>query len=75
MENKVVRVNSVMWDSLTTTDQELVIFHELGHCILHRGHDESLHSSGFRPNSVMNPTLLGELYYKLYYSEYMHELF
>lgn len=41
-----IRVDNDTWNSLTTNFREFIIFHELGHCYLHREHDEEAHNNG-----------------------------
>ncbi len=33
-------VDRVLWDRLESAEREVIIFHELGHCILNRSHDD-----------------------------------
>lgn len=49
-------------------DREELMFHELGHCILNRGHTNST-------ASIMYPYHLGGLGYLNYYASYISELF
>lgn len=42
-------VNPNTWEAMSPIDQELVIRHEIGHCIYKKGHDdEALHQPGGR---------------------------
>lgn len=70
-----VRINQVLWATLTAASREELMFHELGHCILNRGHD-STEVSGV-PVSIMHPYHLGPAYYAdvNLYDKYMAELF
>ena len=49
--HKVDTPNHVMidvdfWNSASESAREMIIFHELGHCYLHRGHNDTAHSDG-----------------------------
>jgi len=41
-----VTIDSPFWNSARAIDREFVVFHELGHCVLLRGHEESAHANG-----------------------------
>lgn len=45
---KTVTINPVIWAQMSSWDRFLLIYHELGHCLLGQGH---------RQNSIMSPTL------------------
>lgn len=42
-----VTIDKEFWNAASTNTREYVVFHELGHCVLLRGHDESTNSGGF----------------------------
>jgi len=56
--NKIV-INSQEWEGLNHTRRKLLIWHELGHCILKRTHKE--HPDKPVPVSIMNPYIDIEL--------------
>ncbi len=45
-EPRVVTVDRENWQYISDLEREYIIFHELGHCYLERGHDNSSDSSG-----------------------------
>ena len=49
-----------------------MIFHELGHCVLDREHDDSY--QGGKKSSLMHSSIGGHVY-KRYEEEYLDELF
>lgn len=58
------------WDTASQGDREELIWHELGHCLLGRYHDDRLRANG-QPASIMNsihfsPAIIGAdpLYYR-----------
>ncbi len=67
-------VNETMWEKLTETQREIVIFHELGHCILERGHIDEHNEEGI-PVSMMNSYLIDGRTYDSFHGYYMSELF
>lgn len=71
-----VTIDKPFWDKASDLGKEFVVFHELGHCVLGRAHDESTDSRGFclsimrsgtgtcrdSYNSSTRKTLLDELF-------------
>ena len=47
-----VVVDKGHWDNLSLLDRELLVFHELGHCVLDADHREGTRSNGC-PDSIM----------------------
>jgi hypothetical protein len=62
------------WANNSDTFREMLAFHELGHCLLGRGHKNSSHSDG-RPESIMKAVIFSEKTYLAYREEYLKELF
>jgi len=51
---KEVQINNLYWNNLSIEQKEQLIYHELGHCVLNRGHDNSLMPSNPDcPKSIM----------------------
>lgn len=73
-----VEVNRSYWEraGVTNSSREQLIFHELGHCLLGRGHrnDESYLYGTFIPLSVMNSYAFGSWKYENNWNYYMQEL-
>lgn len=69
-----VVISKEWWDKMPEADKEVLIFHELGHCVLDRGHTDSRLASG-RPASVMNTYHIGGGNYTSIYGYYLSELF
>lgn len=70
-----IRINTETWDSLSAVQREILLFHELGHCLLGRPHDNNTLENGIKPESIMHATLLDEHLYTLFYNDYLNELF
>ncbi|HUV84453.1 MAG TPA: putative metallopeptidase [Methanosarcinales archaeon] len=66
-------IDKSYWADATDTQKEVLMFHELGHCILGRGHDTRL-DNGKVPVSVMYPTIF-TFWYTKKRKYYLDELF
>jgi hypothetical protein len=62
------------WNSVSETQRELLAHHELGHCVLYRGHRSDLLSTG-KYASIMYPIIMGSAAYTSNYDYYQEELF
>jgi hypothetical protein len=69
------------WDRITIDDEhEILIFHELGHCLLNRQHlmnqrADPDSSTGYAPLSIMYPSSLNSGSYEERKQDYQWELF
>ncbi len=71
----IVRINPNFWWNNSYSSREVLMFHELGHCVLNRGHTSTLDDYN-DPVSVMHPTIISEeRVYAGNYTSYMQELF
>lgn len=67
-----IEIDPDYWQSTSETKKEVLLFHELGHCVLGRDHDEQkLYYTV--PKSIMYPYLF-EQAYQTYRSYYVEEL-
>lgn len=62
------------WNGVTDTQRELLAHHELGHCVLYRGHRSDLLDFGAYA-SIMYPVIMSSGVYTNNYSYYQQELF
>jgi len=69
-----VTLNPSFWNSVNDTQKELLVHHELGHCVLYRGHDTSTTASG-AVDSIMYPVIMSSSTYLNNYAHYQVELF
>jgi hypothetical protein len=46
-----IRINKDSWDYYSYEQKEQLIYHELGHCVFNKGHDNNLRENC--PNSIM----------------------
>ncbi len=75
-DDKTVLVNQKFWAGSDDTQKELVIWHELGHCVLGRDHNTYTHDGA--PVSIMYPQAVlfnNEQYYYLHRQDYINELY
>lgn len=71
----IIRINPNYWWNYEYHRRESLMFHELGHCVLNRGHIAELYPNK-RAKSVMHPNSLPYAdEYLDYYREYLAELF
>jgi hypothetical protein len=71
---KEVQFDPIFWSIATDTQKELVVLHELGHCSLHREHDNIKKVDGY-PKSIMYPYILEPFNYYSNHDQYVLELF
>lgn len=69
----VIKINKVYWDRFNTVSKKIVIYHELGHCMLYKDHNESRDSYGY-PASVMYSTLIPSYLFLFKELDYIKEL-
>ncbi|OFZ18469.1 MAG: hypothetical protein A2X94_00555 [Bdellovibrionales bacterium GWB1_55_8] len=62
------------WNSVSETQRELLAHHELGHCVLYRGHRTTTLTTGAYA-SIMYPIIMGSSMYTSDYDYYQEELF
>jgi hypothetical protein len=69
-----VTLDPDFWDVVSETQKELLMHHELGHCILYRPHRSTFLSSG-KEASIMYPIIMSSSTYLNNSSYYLSELF
>lgn len=63
------------WEDETDVERRVLLFHELGHCVLNREHIETWDINGLIVSSIMYPYLESESMYSRNWTYYMWELF
>jgi len=72
--NKAILLRRRFWDVMSTpTSRESIVLHELGHCIVRRGHAKGKYQGC--PASLMNVPLMRDSCYKMFANYYLQELF
>lgn len=69
-----VVVSESLWPELGDMARKVVVYHELGHCVLHRAHTESRDAVGL-PVSLMYPSLVPPIVFKHRQDAYLREMF
>lgn len=69
-----VDLSTSAWNKGSEAFREMLVFHELGHCLLGRGHKNTSHSDG-RRESLMNSYIFDSRVYLAHRDEYLKELF
>ena len=70
----VVNINWAYWKNSTDLERELLMFHELGHCVLKVPHHAGQMPDG-TPTSIMHPNKTNANAYSKYYNQYVIQLF
>jgi hypothetical protein len=78
-ETPRVTINQGIWNGLNNNDRQEVIFHELGHCVLRRRHQEgeirNFNNTAWVPASIMYPYRIPGAIYIANVDHYHGELF
>lgn len=74
-----IQINSTHWKNYSLEQKEQLVYHELGHCVLNRGHNDKLMEANTNcPDSIMRSYMfnLSEINncYLPEYNHYMEEL-
>lgn len=69
-----VLIKPAAWDAMSEDAREALIFHELGHCLIYRLHENSVDQNG-KPVSVMHAYRLRDDVYVEKRDDYREELF
>lgn len=72
-QRPTIHISEEHWSSKSENEKEVIMFHELGHCLLHRSHNETVVNSV--PTSLMFPIQLSDAVYEPRRAAYIHELF
>lgn len=71
----LIHIDRMFWAESDSWTKEELLFHELGHCVLFRGHVDALTLDG-RPMSIMYPFVIhADLFNQYTESDYLDELF
>lgn len=73
-KDPVINIDPVAWSQMTTTQREMTVYHELGHCLLLKGHT-STKTHDHRHLSLMNPLSFPDQEYLSNKDHYLDELF
>lgn len=60
-----ISIDPTYWNSINDGGKKQLIYHELGHCALDRGHQSGIivYKSQYVPDSIMNPTSFGHQWF------------
>lgn len=77
--NPVITIRPEWFNSVNQIQQMLVLFHELGHCVLYRDHrldlDFDPRLGAIIPSSIMYPSIFSSLLYEYRKEDYLKELY
>lgn len=76
-EAREILINKDVWEGIGLKERKALIYHELGHCLLGRDHDdEMMRIPGCACNaSIMHPDMMSGFAFEMYEEEYIYELF
>ena len=75
-QESLITVNETRWSGLSNTQKTIVLYHELGHCVLNRRHDNSEDPKKEKKiKSIMHAHPLIASDYELHEDAYLAELF
>ncbi len=72
--NRDIRIDANYWVTLDEAGKEVLLYHELGHCVLTRAHVMDVRED-YNPVSMMYPVVLSGFHYTQLKNYYQHELF
>lgn len=70
-----ITVNEKIWATLDFVSRQQVLFHEMGHCVLHRNHNAEMDSNMGLPKSMMYPFRINGQIYSQFMEQFHEELF
>jgi hypothetical protein len=73
-ETPVITISQAAWNASSDAEKEELVFHEMGHCVLHKTHEAGINSDGI-PASLMNPTKIDGSIYSQFKAYYLAKLF
>lgn len=73
----IVKISKAFWENASLGAQELVLFHELGHCILDQVHDDDVIflNGAYIPETMMTSVEMDTAVFLANYDYYIQELF
>lgn len=70
-----ITISKAFWDISSPIRRKSLILHELGHCVLFRGHTDGLLGGSDCPKSLMHREVVGEFCLSYYWKLYEEELY
>ena len=69
-----ITIDKKRWKLYSYYTREILLYHELGHCLLNRDHEDKMDSDNM-PGSIMHSTIFSDWYYHDHRPAYLKELF
>lgn len=69
-----VLIDRTEWVRLYNIEKRLLIYHELGHCLHRKSHDDRLREVSLCPVSIMHPTFPPRRCVNIFYENYLQEI-
>lgn len=71
---RYVEIDQSYWKNIDIFMKEALLFHELGHCVLERGHYNKLDQTNTQPTSYMYPYVVAYFHYQRLRAKLLDEL-
>ena len=71
--NLNIEIDPIYWNEASDTEKEVLLFHEMGHCVLNKEHNETVLTDFNMPKSIMYPYVFNNPYSR-YRDYYVNEL-
>lgn len=73
LTRRLIVIDKDYWNAFSYKKRQLLLWHEIGHCMFNKKHDEREFLNGC-PRSIMHPTVLSESCIDLHYEDYLLQL-
>lgn len=70
-----IEIYTAYWNKASQHERQVLIFHELGHCVHLLDHKNTVDPASGWPASIMYPYILSGFQYESWYNYYNSELF
>ena len=75
LSTPIIEINEVAWNKYQNNSyREMIMFHELSHCLLFKGHTHGFEKNGL-PKSLMGPSMFSVAFYSNNREKFLDEVF
>ena len=75
VKTPIVSIDPDYWNASSECRKKLIMYHELGHCMLFLDHNDSYSNFYNMPQSIMNPSLFEGAWFCYWEKDYVDQLF
>lgn len=73
LSRRLIIIDKNYWNGFSYKKRQLLLWHEIGHCMFNKKHDDNLFLDGC-PRSIMHPSVIPEKCIDIYYDSYILQL-